>query len=545
MTTDLVRLVRGQNVPWPHPTIAVTCHSSFPVDVSVMLLDAGELVRSSEDLVFYNAPARPGVSLSGSTTLITLAAIEAEVMTLRCLVSVDPDQAPLGSAGCQVDLGQEPGHVEATLSLAELSTERAAVTVDVYRRAGGWWVRGVGQGWDEGLRHAVTRHGVEVDEDPSPVQQSSPDPEPQPPVVLRAVQQIDGILDDLVSTAAALASTRQYADRRLEADLEAIAMDPTLRGTAGETDRHLARAAHAELMRSAQSQHEGNLVALTVELGRLEPMLPAPLARFSAPAWRSAPTPGPTVPEVVRWGSLALQTLPGDVTVPMVTAFPGRPVLWLKPVAALAESSWSGRQDASDSVTGRFVGGMARRLLACSEPGALQIRLADIGGGLSMELGTWLDRSATPAELLESAGVDQAQVHTMITDLSRRIDLAQMALESGLPDALDEIRTPSTLFIVNDFPQYLTDDGVVALARALPVAPAAGVQVVLMAAAADVLRTQHDALSDLPDAGEDRFGGSPRGLAMAEITRSCLWLDPSGQLPLVDPRQVALVFRPD
>lgn len=52
-----------------------------------------------------------------------------------------------------------------------LTSERAAVLVEIYRRGTDWKVRNVSAGWDSGLADLVTAFGVSVDEEP----QSRPD----------------------------------------------------------------------------------------------------------------------------------------------------------------------------------------------------------------------------------------------------------------------------------------------------------------------------------------------------------------------------------
>jgi stress response protein SCP2 len=50
----------------------------------------------------------------------------------------------------------------AVFPLAELTTESAVIAVEVYRRAGGWRLRGVGQGWTDGLAGLARDYGIEV-----------------------------------------------------------------------------------------------------------------------------------------------------------------------------------------------------------------------------------------------------------------------------------------------------------------------------------------------------------------------------------------------
>jgi hypothetical protein len=83
-------------------------------------------------------------------------------------VAVALDEAVPGSLRDVTGLGVRvadagDGHV----ALAEgLTTERAAVLLEVYRRAGAWKVRSVSAGWSGGLAALVREHGVAVDDEP-------------------------------------------------------------------------------------------------------------------------------------------------------------------------------------------------------------------------------------------------------------------------------------------------------------------------------------------------------------------------------------------
>jgi tellurite resistance protein TerA len=71
-----------------------------------------------------------------------------------------------------------------------LTTERAAVLAEVYRRGDQWKIRNISAGWDRGLEALVTEHGVVVDDAPRPIQSPKPaptTPAPQPRVQLSKV----------------------------------------------------------------------------------------------------------------------------------------------------------------------------------------------------------------------------------------------------------------------------------------------------------------------------------------------------------------------
>ena len=172
-------LSRGENAPIPaqHMTIDVSGVRPGTVDLMVFQVTASGKVRSDDDLVFFNQPtSREGaVSLTGpSTVLVDLTRVPAMIEMLRVAVSLD-DSAP-GTLAAIPALGVTLGAFSAPAT--GLTSERAAILAEIYRRGGHWKVRNVSAGWDAGLRALVTEHGVSVDDAP-PV--SPPAPQPTAP----------------------------------------------------------------------------------------------------------------------------------------------------------------------------------------------------------------------------------------------------------------------------------------------------------------------------------------------------------------------------
>ena len=165
-------LARGANAPLTGPVLDLDVTGARPgsVDLLVLQLDAGRTVRSDADLVFFNQPVSPegAVRLDGGDRVrVDTAALPADVDSLAVAVALD-DATPgslrdVDGLGVRVADGAA-GHV----ALAEgLTTERAAVLVEVYRRGGAWKLRSVSAGWTEGLAALVREHGVTVDEAPA------------------------------------------------------------------------------------------------------------------------------------------------------------------------------------------------------------------------------------------------------------------------------------------------------------------------------------------------------------------------------------------
>lgn len=193
-------LTRGANAPLTGPALqlAVAGARQGAVDLMVFqLADTGK-VRSDADFIFFNQPASPegAVRLTAADQLsIDLTALPAAVD--RLAVAVALDDSVTGSlaaiAGLAVSVtGAADQH---TAPAAGLTTERAAVLVEIYRRAGTWKLRNVSAGWTEGLSGLATAHGVTVDDEPAPVAQGAPaqQPAPAPAPAAPAAAPTDGV----------------------------------------------------------------------------------------------------------------------------------------------------------------------------------------------------------------------------------------------------------------------------------------------------------------------------------------------------------------
>ncbi|GAA3240811.1 hypothetical protein GCM10010532_081560 [Dactylosporangium siamense] len=156
------------------------------VDLSAILVNGGR-VRSDEDFVFYNQP----VSVDGSVRHLgsTSAALGASRQSIRLTLStVAPDVTGVFIAASTdtVDMAAVGG---LRLTLVDTSgqavvrydvpagVERAVVVSEIYRRADGWKVRAVGQGWSSGLAGLAAHFGISVADESD----SSPPPVVAPP----------------------------------------------------------------------------------------------------------------------------------------------------------------------------------------------------------------------------------------------------------------------------------------------------------------------------------------------------------------------------
>ncbi len=179
----MTTLGRGENVQIDTRRfgVSVSGPSAGTCDLMVFQVTAAGRVRSDDDFVFFNNPVAPegAVRLTGPDGVdVDLTAVPADIDTLRIAVVLD-DAAPGTLAdvrGLAVAIG------DVAMPAIGLTTERAAVLAEIYRRGDAWKVRNVSAGWDAGFTALVTEHGVTVDDAPTPsAAPSAPPAAPTPP----------------------------------------------------------------------------------------------------------------------------------------------------------------------------------------------------------------------------------------------------------------------------------------------------------------------------------------------------------------------------
>jgi stress response protein SCP2 len=175
----VTELARGANVALASAVIdvAVTGASTGSVDLLAFQVTANGRVRSDADMVFFNQRESPegAVRLTGPGSIqISLTDVPEQIATLAVSVALDESvagnlatipglAAAVRDGGADGDLHQAPA--------TGLTSERAAILVEIYRRGDGWKLRNVSAGWDAGLAALAREYGVTVDEPgPAPAQ---------------------------------------------------------------------------------------------------------------------------------------------------------------------------------------------------------------------------------------------------------------------------------------------------------------------------------------------------------------------------------------
>ncbi|MFD3696281.1 VWA domain-containing protein [Streptomyces sp. NPDC058646] len=192
----MTTLNKGANLPVTairvRAVLAWSAGDGLPdVDGSALLLTRRGRVRSDADFVFYNQPRhasgavrhlgkRPGAD----TVEVDLGALEPGIE--RVVLCASTDGGTFGQVpGLHLCLLDAVSGVELARFEMAAGPETAYVTGELYRGAGAWKFRAVGQGYASGLAGLATDFGISVDEDPPPAPQ--PAAAPAVPAVRSAV----------------------------------------------------------------------------------------------------------------------------------------------------------------------------------------------------------------------------------------------------------------------------------------------------------------------------------------------------------------------
>ncbi|GGT65578.1 TerD family protein [Streptomyces lateritius] len=326
----------------------------------------------------------------------------------------------------------------------------------------------------------------------------------------RLYNQVWGMFEDLARTTAAYRSACDFAESRLDQELDRALSDPRSRiGGAGDAAREAARAKHDELVARAQEALDRDLAQLAAESEVVEPALPAAFARWDNPVWQAYRVPM-EVPMAVRLGDLHLPERT-DLRIPMLVRLPLERGLWVDSGRGRSEAAGLLDQAELRRLAMDTAVAHAARLLAVHPPGEFAVHVVDPAGSGAGSL----------APLVEAGGLagppaaGAAGVSAVLAQLTERVDLIQMAMRAGAPDALPPgMDTAEQLLIVHDFPHGFDDRAVTQLRYLADEGPAVGVHLLMVA---------------------DREDASAYGPVLDPLWRSLLRLTPVADDHLADP----------
>ncbi|MGW6571247.1 TerD family protein [Streptomyces sp. NPDC054945] len=337
----------------------------------------------------------------------------------------------------------------------------------------------------------------------------------------RLYNQVWGMFEDLARTVAAYRSAVEFADSRMDRELDEALSDPRHRlGGSGNAARDTARARREELVAQAQAVLDRDLAQLIAESEVVEPALPAAYARWDNPVWHGHRTPEES-PLALRLGDLHLPERP-DLRIPMLSRLPLERGLWIDNGRTGSEAAMTMDTDRLRRAAMDMAVTLAVRLLAVHPADRFSVHVIDAAGAGSASLAP-LVRAGVLAgpPAAGAAGVTQT-----LAGLTRRVDLVQMALRAGAPEDLPpDVDTADQLLIVHDFPHGFDDRAVTQLRYLADEGAAVGVHLLMVA---------------------DRDEASAYGPLLDPLWRSLMRLSPVPDNHLADPWvHHAWTFEPD
>ncbi|MEU8683356.1 TerD family protein [Streptomyces sp. NPDC048611] len=345
----------------------------------------------------------------------------------------------------------------------------------------------------------------------------------------RLYNQVWGMFEDLARSVAAYRSAADFAETRLEQELDRALADPRNRlGTEGEAARAAARDKHATLVTQARAALDRDLAQLTAESEVVEPALPPAFARWDNPVWQGYHVPLER-PMALRLGDLHLPEVL-DLRVPMLVRLPLERGLWIDsgPDSYTGGRPGPGRDIGRRELPGALTDGppdaaelrrlamesavaIAARLLAVHPAGEFAVQVIDPDGAAGPALAPLVESGALPAFPLPGA----KGVTAVLEELTRRVELVQMAVRHRAADHLPaDLDTAEQLLIVHDFPHGFDDRALTRLRYLADEGPAVGVHLMLVA---------------------DRAQSREHGPVLDPLWRSLLRITPVPDAHLADP----------
>ncbi|WP_326693024.1 MULTISPECIES: TerD family protein [unclassified Streptomyces] len=292
----------------------------------------------------------------------------------------------------------------------------------------------------------------------------------------RLYNQVWGMFEDLARTVAAYRSAVDFADSRMERELEKVLDDPRTRvGPVADAARSEARAKHSSLVAQAQTVLDRDIDQLVAESQVVEPALPPALARWDNPVWQAYQPPTER-PMALRVGDLSLPEGSG-LRIPMLLRLPLDRGLWIDSGRS-SGSEGLAHGDEVRQLAAQTATALAARLIAVHPAGEFSVHVIDPAGSASGALAPLVESGA----LHEPPAVGAAGVSAVLERLTQRVDLVQMAVRSGATDALpDDLDIGDQLLIVHDFPHGFDDRAVTQLRYLADEGPSVGVGLMMVA----------------------------------------------------------------
>ncbi|WP_329216207.1 TerD family protein [Streptomyces sp. NBC_01485] len=292
----------------------------------------------------------------------------------------------------------------------------------------------------------------------------------------RLYNQVWGMFEDLARSTAAFRSAVDFADARMDKELDQVLSDPRNRiGGQGDAAREAAQAKHAQLVDQAREALDRDLVQLGAEADVVEPALPAAYARWDSPVWHAYRVPM-EMPMALRLGDLHLPES-DPLRIPMLVRLPLERGLWIDSGTTASSGSFADSHELRRLAVESAVAHIAR-LLAVHPAGEFTVHVVDPAGSGARELAPLVRTGVLAAP--PAAGA--AGVAAILGRLTERVDLVHMAVRGGAADSLPPgFDTSQQLLVVNDFPHGFDDRAVTQLRYLADEGPAVGVHLMMVA----------------------------------------------------------------
>ncbi|WP_432110817.1 TerD family protein [Streptomyces sp. YPW6] len=293
----------------------------------------------------------------------------------------------------------------------------------------------------------------------------------------RLYNQIWGMFEDLARAVAAHRSAVDFAESRMDQELDRALSDPRNRiGGAGDHAREAARAKRDELASRAQEALDRDLDQLSAEAAVVEPALPAAYAGWGNPVWHTHRIPM-EIPMALRIGDLHLPERT-DLRIPLLVRLPLERGMWVDSGRTASEAAAVIEPDRLRGRAMETAVAHAARLLAVYPPGEFAVHVIDPAGSAAGPLAPLVDAGVLAGPPAAGPG----GVASVLAHLTRRVDLVQMAVRGGAADSLPpDLDTGEQLLVVNDFPHGFDDRAVTQLRYLADEGPAVGVHLLMVA----------------------------------------------------------------
>lgn len=202
MLKSTVTLVRGANTPIAKDSfidiLVEWSHSPAELDVSCFLVNSEGKVPSGEYMIFYNQPQDPANMIKLKETAATVRTFSLSLHALqpsniqKCVFAVTLDGPGTLKEVRNLKISIKSASGEILFAIDQLSEETSLVLAEVYRYKDWFKFRGIGQGFNGGLKPLAEAHGVVVADEapaetPAPVPPASRQSAPPPKLNLTKI----------------------------------------------------------------------------------------------------------------------------------------------------------------------------------------------------------------------------------------------------------------------------------------------------------------------------------------------------------------------